>query len=44
MSQIINEVLGLAPPSNDLNQDGTVNAVDTQIVIDGVVFNVCIVK
>jgi hypothetical protein len=33
---IINEALGSAAPSNDLNGDGAVNVVDVQIVINGV--------
>jgi hypothetical protein len=33
---IINEALGAEPANNDLNYDGVVNAVDVQIVIDGI--------
>lgn len=33
VQQIINEALGLAPASNDLNGDGVVNVADVQIVI-----------
>jgi hypothetical protein len=44
VQQMVNEALGLVPPSNDLDQDGTVNAVDAQIVINGVLGDGCIVK
>jgi uncharacterized repeat protein (TIGR01451 family) len=32
----INEALGANPPANDINQDGVVNAIDIQIVINAV--------
>jgi len=33
VQRMINEVLGSAAPTNDLNQDGVVNIVDVQVVI-----------
>jgi hypothetical protein len=32
LQQVINEALGVAPPSNDLNSDGRIDIVDLQIV------------
>lgn len=34
VQQMLNEALGVAVPTNDLNADGVVNVVDTQIVIN----------
>ena len=38
---MINEVLGVAPPANDLNADGVINVVDLQIVTNAAVGLAC---
>jgi hypothetical protein len=39
--QVVDESLGTASPVNDLNQDGIVNAVDVQLVINAVLRQFC---
>jgi hypothetical protein len=33
VQSIVNQALGLAPPANDMNQDGVVNVIDVQMAI-----------
>ncbi len=44
VQQIVNEALGLSQASDDLNQDGSVNAVDAQIVMNAVLGQQCLAK
>jgi hypothetical protein len=40
---IINEALGVSSASNDLNFDGVVNVADTQLVLNSVLTQVCVI-
>jgi hypothetical protein len=41
VQRMINEALGTAAPSNDLNSDGTVNVADIQIVMNAALGQGC---
>jgi hypothetical protein len=42
VQRMINAALGVDPPVNDLNQDGTIGVVDVQIVINAVLGSGCV--
>src|SRR5580704_2990850 len=42
VQSIINEALGVTPPTNDLNGNGVVNVVDVQFVINAVLGLGCV--
>jgi sugar lactone lactonase YvrE len=42
IQRMVNETLGLSAPTNDLNSDGKVNAVDVQIVMNAVLNKGCL--
>jgi hypothetical protein len=44
VQRVINEVLGFAPPVNDLNSDGVVNVADVQTVINAALGLGCTAK
>ena len=42
VQSIVNQALGVAPPSNDINQDGMVNVIDVQMAIATAMNGACV--
>jgi hypothetical protein len=42
VQSIVNQALGVAPPANDMNQDGVVNVIDVQMAIASAMNGACV--